>query len=71
MEWNADTRQVSWVLQNFGVYWANLPDLFAGCFLLIFQRCRELPCATMGTAPLITHADNITQGACGAQTRAS
>lgn len=47
---NADTRQASRVPQNFGVYWANLPDLFAGCFPLMFQGHWESPCAAAVTA---------------------
>lgn len=47
---NADIRQASQGPQNFGVYWANLPDLFAGCFLLMFQRRWESPCAAAVTA---------------------
>lgn len=46
----ADARQASRVPQNFGVYWANLPDLFAGCFPLMFQRRWESPCAAAVTA---------------------
>lgn len=70
---NADARQASRVPQNFSVYWANLLDLFAGCFPSMFQRRWDSPCAAAvtGDGPLIMHADNITESACGAQTCAS